>query len=72
MLLEIRDSGPGMEEAVLQRIFEPYFTTKGSGTGLGLAITRKMVEEHGGRISVSSTPGKGTCFEIVLPNKEEV
>ena len=68
VLLEIRDSGPGMEEAVLQRIFEPYFTTKGSGTGLGLAITRKMVEEHGGRISVSSTPGKGTCFEIVLPD----
>lgn len=67
--IEVRDEGPGIAEELLPRIFEPYFSTKKSGVGLGLAITRKMVEEHGGRISVDSAPGKGTCFRIILPKR---
>ncbi|MFQ5583854.1 MAG: PAS domain-containing sensor histidine kinase [Calditrichia bacterium] len=65
--IEVKDNGPGIAEEMLPRIFEPYFSTKKSGVGLGLAITRKMVEEHGGRISVDAAPGQGTCFTIVLP-----
>lgn len=65
--IEIRDDGPGMDKQVMERVFEPYFTTKSAGTGLGLAITRGIIEEHGGRISVSSEPGQGTQVLISLP-----
>jgi two-component system, NtrC family, sensor kinase len=57
-----------MSEAVLARIWEPFFTTKGKqGTGLGLDISRRLIENHGGRISCASQPGRGTTFEITLP-----
>jgi hemerythrin-like metal-binding protein len=68
--VEIRDTGKGMTEEVQKRIFEPFFTTKpvGKGTGLGLSISWDIVvKKHGGKISVSSEPGKGTCFRIELP-----
>ncbi|HEV8185974.1 MAG TPA: HAMP domain-containing sensor histidine kinase, partial [Chthoniobacterales bacterium] len=60
---------PGMPPAQLQKIFEPYFTTKQnkSGTGLGLYITKKVVEDHSGSIKVDSVPGEGTTFTIRLP-----
>lgn len=66
--LHVMDTGPGMDEATLARIFRPYFTTKSGGTGLGLPTTRRIVEAQGGRVEVHSEPGKGTDFAIVLPS----
>jgi len=63
----IQDSGCGISEEDLQKIFNPFFTTKPSGTGLGLAIVQRILEAHGGRVEVSSTVGKGTCFVLILP-----
>jgi len=63
----IRDSGIGIDAAVRDKLFTPFFTTKEDGTGLGLVTSRKIVEAHGGRISVDSVPGEGTCFTIALP-----
>ena len=67
--VRVEDTGEGISPAQLQKIFEPYFTTKQgkSGTGLGLYITRKVVEDHNGSIKVDSTPGSGTTFTIRLP-----
>ena len=67
--VEIQDNGKGIPADVLPRIFDPFFTTKdvGKGTGLGLSIAYKIVEQHGGRISVDSAPGVGTKFTVVLP-----
>ena len=64
--LTIADSGVGMEREVLERIFDPYFTTKQLGSGLGLAITHSIVSKHGGRVTVSSRPGEGSVFTIYL------
>lgn len=61
------DTGPGIEAERLTQIFTPYFTTKAAGSGLGLPTTRRLVEEHGGRIEVVSAPGRGTDFVITLP-----
>lgn len=65
--IRVCDTGIGMSAEVLQRIFEPFYTTRREGTGLGLAIVRKIVEHHGGSIEVSSTLGHGTCFTISWP-----
>ncbi len=67
--VEVADNGKGIAPEVLPKIFDPFFTTKdvGKGTGLGLSIVYKIVEQHGGRIDVKSTVGKGTVFTVVLP-----
>jgi PAS domain S-box-containing protein len=65
--ISVEDSGVGISEEDLPKIFEPYFTTKENGTGLGLTITFKIVREHDGEISVASHPGQGSTFVISLP-----
>jgi signal transduction histidine kinase len=66
-VLTVADEGPGIERALRDRIFDPYFTTKGAGTGLGLAIVKKIVLQHGGEIQVGDRPGGGASFSVVLP-----
>jgi two-component system sensor histidine kinase HydH len=65
--IEVRDTGVGIDPKNLDRIFDPYFTTKSSGTGLGLAIVQKIIEAHRGEIQVASTPGLGTTVSVILP-----
>jgi PAS domain S-box-containing protein len=67
VLLHIEDSGSGMSEEVMSKIFEPYFTTKDFGSGIGLTLVYKVIKEHLGDISVSSKPGKGSRFTISFP-----
>ena len=67
LTIRIEDTGLGMTKEQLEHIFEPFYTTKESGTGLGLAITKRIVEDHKGRIWVSSEPNRGSAFEISLP-----
>jgi signal transduction histidine kinase len=67
VLLEVSDSGEGIGADDLKRIFDPFFTTKEQGTGLGLAIVHRIVEAHGGELSVRSNPGHGSTFRVVLP-----
>ncbi len=65
--LTVRDDGVGIDPEIKARVFEPYFSTRAAGTGLGLAIARKVVEDHGGSISLESDPGRGTEVVIQLP-----
>ena len=67
--ITVTDTGYGIEKKNLSRIFDPFFTTKptGEGTGLGLSVSYGIIKNHGGHISVESTPGKKTTFTIVLP-----
>lgn len=68
LYFEVEDNGAGMDSEVIQKIFTTFFTTKGNkGTGLGLLTTRKIIQEHGGTIDVSSDKGKGSIFKISLP-----
>ena len=71
--LIVKDEGVGMDSSVLSRIFEPYYTTKepGKGTGLGLSVIHGIVKNHGGFITVESTPGRGSAFHVYLPTIEE-
>ncbi len=70
--LAVTDTGTGMSADVKRKIFEPFFTTKpvGQGTGLGLSVVQGIIESHHGTILVSSAPGKGSKFEILLPTKQ--
>ena len=65
--VSVIDHGTGIDPKNLESIFNPFFTTKAEGTGLGLAIVSKIVDEHGGKITVESIPGEGTVFRVCLP-----
>jgi CheY-like chemotaxis protein len=73
IVVTISDTGFGMDEDTVKKIFDPFYTTKdvGQGTGLGLSITHGIIEEHNGSVSVSSKPGKGTQFTISFPVAEK-
>ncbi|MGD8985551.1 MAG: response regulator [Desulfobacteraceae bacterium] len=69
----VTDNGMGMTKEIQEKIFERFFTTKGSkGSGFGLLVTQKTIEEHGGRVSFESDPGKGTTFSLHLPYRKEI
>ena len=65
--IAVHDQGPGIPQDVLKQLFVPFFTTKPRGTGLGLAISQRMVQAMGGHIEVTSQPGEGSTFTILLP-----
>ncbi|MCC5926553.1 MAG: HAMP domain-containing histidine kinase [Bacteroidetes bacterium] len=69
ILIEIEDNGPGIPDAIKDKILQPFFTTKKGtqGTGLGLSITNDIVKAHGGSIEITSLPGKSSTFTIYLP-----
>jgi signal transduction histidine kinase len=65
--IAVRDTGPGIPAATLQRVYDPDFTTKDGGSGIGLHVARAVVELHGGEIGVESEPGRGTDVLVVVP-----
>jgi len=69
-IIRVSDNGPGVPEAIQDRLFEPFFSVKEEGTGLGLSIALRIVEEHGGWFNLKSQEGKGSTFKITLPYKE--
>jgi two-component system, NtrC family, nitrogen regulation sensor histidine kinase NtrY len=71
VVMEVADTGAGLTPEECERIFTPYYTSKEHGTGLGLAIVQSVVSDHGGRIHVRSSPGRGTTFVIELPRNAE-
>lgn len=69
--IQVTDTGEGIDEETMQKIFSPFFTTREDGTGLGLAITQRLIQRLGGELKVESHPGSGTCFTICLPLSPE-
>jgi two-component system sensor histidine kinase PilS (NtrC family) len=67
VIISVTDSGKGIDAESAKHIFEPFWTSKSNGTGLGLAVVYRIIEAHGGSISVESPPGVGCCVTIVLP-----
>ena len=67
LTLDIIDNGIGIEKDKLNKIFEPYYTTKSKGTGLGLSICKKIIEDHGGEISIIKNKLAGTTVSLILP-----
>jgi PAS domain S-box-containing protein len=71
VVIEVSDNGCGIKQEDISRIFDPFFTTRSMGTGLGLSITKRIIEEHGGKVDVDSVWSEGTVFKIYLPIKED-
>jgi len=69
-LVEVADTGRGIAPEDISKVFEPYYSTKETGTGLGLAIVKKVIDDHGGTITVTSMQGSGTTFTITLPTQD--
>jgi signal transduction histidine kinase len=67
VLVAVRDSGPGLASASLERVFESFYTTKPSGLGLGLSISRSIIEAHGGRLWASANVPRGALFQLTVP-----
>jgi len=71
VVVRVSDTGPGVPEMICDRVFMPFFTTKGEGSGLGLPIAKRIVEEHGGWINLHSPEGRGATFALIFPHAEE-
>ena len=71
VVIRVKDNGPGIPKSVRDKVFQPFFSTKEEGTGLGLSIAYRIVEEHGGWLSLKSKEGEGTTFTITLPCRED-
>ncbi len=69
LAIEVEDNGAGISETEMSKLFVPFYTSRDDGTGLGLPISKRIVEQHGGEISIKSQLGKGTCITIILPIK---
>ena len=67
LAISFKDTGSGMGADVFNRLFEPFMTNKAKGAGLGLMIVQRIVQDHGGRLDVSTKQGAGSCFRIILP-----
>jgi signal transduction histidine kinase len=67
VMIEVADNGPGIKQTILEKVLHPFFTTKEEGTGLGLSIASRIIEEHGGTLSLTSKEGEGTTFVMTLP-----
>jgi signal transduction histidine kinase len=67
LTVAVADTGTGIPQDTIKKIFLPFFTTKDRGVGLGLALVHKIVLSHGGRLEVESTEGKGTAFTVIIP-----
>ena len=71
VLVAVRDSGPGIDPGHLDRVFEPFYTTKASGVGMGLSICRSIIEAHGGRLWAEPNEPRGAVFQFTLPAAHE-
>jgi len=69
--IDISDTGGGIKPENIGKVFDPFFSTKDSGTGLGLSLAHRIIENHGGAITVKSAPGEGTTFRVTLPLTSE-
>jgi len=69
-VVEVSDAGAGMDQAIVQKAFDPWFSTKSVGRGLGLSLVHAIVQAHGGGMHVESEVGKGTTFQVSLPVKD--
>ncbi len=70
-ILEVEDDGPGIPEELNSKVFQDFFSSKGTeGTGIGLLVVQKVAEEHGGKVTFESVPGEGTKFIVVIPNAD--
>jgi signal transduction histidine kinase len=70
-LVAVRDSGPGIDPAHLDRVFDAFYTTKSSGTGMGLSICRSIIDAHGGKLWAEANERRGALFQFTLPGTEE-
>ena len=70
IMIRLTDNGPGIPDAIKDKVFQPFYSTKEEGTGLGLSICARIVEEHGGTLELTSTEGEGTTFTIKIPVME--